>query len=113
MILKRFEKIGAVPFTLFVDRKYFMLLMPSASHHSSPPHQTKHQTWHCWCYACPFHPCSSLRSKETLPYFTIGATPTVFKVPITFLRFPPVSLAAMPEQQHFVPPRQHRSWGSY
>ena len=106
LILKRSEKIGAVPFTLFVDSKYFMLLMPSASCHSSPPHQTKHQTWHCLCYVCPFHPCSSFSAKETLPYVTVGTTLSVLKVPITSLCFPPVSLAVMPEQQDFVPATQ-------
>lgn len=110
--LKRSEKIWVIPFTLFVDGKYFMLLMPSVSHHSSPPQQTKLQIWHCLCYA---YPCSSFSAKETLPYITIRTTSAVLKVPVASLCFPPVSLAVMPEQQDFVPDsglqRQHRSHG--
>lgn len=109
LILKIFEKIGVVPFTLSVDGKYFMPLMPSASYHSSLPHQTNHQTWHCLCCACPFHPCSSFTTKETLPYVTVGTTPTVLKVSVTFLCFPLVSLAVTPEQHDFVPATQDRS----
>lgn len=84
-----------------------MLLMPSASRHSSPPHQTKHQTWHCLCYACPFHPCSSFSTKETLLYVTVGTTLPVLKVPITSPCFPLVSV--MPKQQDFAPATQDRS----
>lgn len=109
LIFKRFEKIGVVPFTLFVHGKYFMPLMPSASHHSSLPHETNHQTWHCLCCACPFHPCSSFTTKETLPYVTVGTTPPVLKVSVTFQCFPLVSLAMMPEQQDFVPGTQDHS----
>lgn len=87
-----------------------MLLMPSASHHSSPLHQTKHQTWHCLCYACPFHPCSSFSTKETLPYVTVGTALPVLKVPITSLCFPLWWVSVMPKQQDFVPATQ--DWSS-
>lgn len=39
LILKIFEKIGAVLVTVFVESKYFIPLTPSASCHSSPAHQ--------------------------------------------------------------------------
>lgn len=65
LILKRFEKIGVVPFTLFLDRKYFMLLTLSASHHSSPPHQTKHQN----SAACAM-PTPALHSAQRKHYLT-------------------------------------------
>lgn len=103
------KKIQAVSFTGFVDSKYFTFLMPCASHHSSPPHQTKHQPWHCLCYACPFHPCTSFSTEETLPYVTAATTLPVLKVPITSLHFLPASLLVMPKQQVFVTATQHHS----
>lgn len=109
LILKIFGKIGAVPFTLFVDSKYFMLLTPCASCHSSPPHRTKHQTWHCLCYACPFHPCSSFNAKETLPYVTVGTTPAVLKVPITSL-FPSSLISCDAHAARFCPSYAGPQW---